>query len=220
LSVPYWKIHEPADKDADPNHKHEPARPVDEQHALPVGLFYVPDGTTEAVNVDEGTPLPIKVIGTTLNSVRSRVTKAIAAAGNYTAGDIVSESATSGSPWVFTNFAVTDSRPGTIFKADITCNEDSITASYRLHLFSASPSTSVLNDNVAKAMGAEDRDGYLGAITFPAMVDEGVWSRAQVDGLTFGYLPAGSILYGLLEDLSGETAETANMLMSITLWAI
>lgn len=156
---------------------------------------------------------------------RSRVTKTIAAAGNYTAGDIVSESASNGvgTSWAFTNFAREDGRPGTIFKADITCDEDSITASYRLHLFSANPSSATeKDDNAAKAFDNDDRLNYLGAITFPAMVDEGEFSRAQVDGLTFGYWcgNGSSTLYGVLEDLTGETAETAGMSMTITLWAI
>lgn len=157
---------------------------------------------------------------------RSRVSRAVAAAGNYAAGDIVSDSATNGAgtSWDFTQMAVNGAgRPGTIYKADITCDEDSVTASYRLHLFSAALSANTeLDDNEAKAFDNDDRANYLGAITFPAMVDEGEMSRAQIEGLTFGYWcgQAGHTLYGVLEDLTGETAETAGMTITITLWAI
>lgn len=158
-------------------------------------------------------------------AIRSRASRAVAAAGNYTAGDIVSDSASNGvgTAWEFTQMAPGSGFPGIIYKADITCDEDSVTASYRLHLFSASPSTATeLDDNAAKTFDNDDRANYLGAITFPAMVDEGEMSRAQIEGLTFGYWcgQSGTSLYGVLEDLSGETNETAGMTITMTLWAV
>ena len=57
MSVPYWKIHEPADDTT----THEPARPVDEQHALPVGIYVKPDDNEEAEEVTLTNPLPTRV---------------------------------------------------------------------------------------------------------------------------------------------------------------
>ena len=58
MSVPYWKIHEPADDTT----AHEPARPVDEQHALPVGIFVRPNDNEEAEEITLANQLPTRVM--------------------------------------------------------------------------------------------------------------------------------------------------------------
>ena len=93
-----------------------------------------------------------------------------------------------------------------------------MTATYRLHLFDANPSASMLNDNVAKAMDNDDRGKYLGFITFSAAADEGEFSRAQTLDIQLGVVPAVNTLYGILEDTSGETAETVGMTITIKLF--
>ena len=57
MSVPYWKEHAANDE---PD-RHEPARAVDEQHALPVGQYWTPQDSDEAVAVDEVNPLPVQI---------------------------------------------------------------------------------------------------------------------------------------------------------------
>lgn len=156
--------------------------------------------------------------------LRSRASRTVAAAGNYTAGDIVSDNATTGTAWEFPDLSPRGTGTACIiFKGDIVCNatNGAVTASYRLHLFSKVPTTTELRDNVAKAFTAADMANYLGVITFPAMTDEGTFSRAHVDGLTMGAWADNSsgIVYGVLEDLSGETNESAAMTITMTLWA-
>lgn len=156
--------------------------------------------------------------------IHSSASKAIAAAGNYTAGDILSESATNlaGTAWEFPHLAPRDGAPGVIFMATIKCSEDSITNRFRLHLFKSSPSTATeLDDNAAKAMDNDDRDKYLGYIDFPAMADLGEFSFAQAVGLNYAYQCAdgASSGYGVLETLDDETNETASMVIGIDLYA-
>ena len=61
MSTFYWRRTEPPNKDADPNHLHEGAREVNEQHALPVGMYYTPHGAEEAVAVSGLQPLPTRL---------------------------------------------------------------------------------------------------------------------------------------------------------------
>lgn len=69
----YWKDREPLNIEGEnPQHQHPGPLPVDEQHALPMGLYFVPDGTTEAVRVDEANPLPVTLIDTPLKTVKLR----------------------------------------------------------------------------------------------------------------------------------------------------
>src|SRR3990167_4140225 len=139
----------------------------------------------------------------------SSVSKTIAAAGNYTSGDVVSEDAGAGlgTAWRFRGIPNLVGNGVIIESAVLTCDEDSLTATYRLHLFNANPSGSELDDNEALNIVAADRTKYLGFITFGAMVDRGVISTAQLLNVQLHAVPdAGdSSLYGVLEDTSGET---------------
>ena len=58
MSVPYWKSHETEDDSV----KHEPARPVDEQHALPVNIYFTPTGSSEAEAASSLNPVPVKIM--------------------------------------------------------------------------------------------------------------------------------------------------------------
>ena len=146
--------------------------------------------------------------------VASTHSRTVAAAENYTIGDIVSNSASNGAgtPWQFSNVGSF----GYIRGGVITCTEDSITTLFRLHLFTASPTASELDDNVALAIAEADRGAYIGFVDFPAMVDVGVPSVSQTEVLK-PFTGLGT-LYGILEDRSGETAETAAQTISITLY--
>lgn len=156
---------------------------------------------------------------------RSRISRAVAAAGDYAAADIVSDSASNGvgTTWDFSDMAVNgDGKPATIFKADIACSEDSVVWRLRLHLFSAAVSTATeLDDNAAKTLDNDDRANYLGYIDFPAAVDLGEFSFSQATGLDFGYYcgNGSNTLHGVLETLDAETNETAGMTIAITLWS-
>lgn len=151
----------------------------------------------------------------------STASKAVAAAGDYAAGDVLSESATNGAgtAWRFSDIAPASGRSGTINGAMATCDEDSVTFRLRVHLFSANPSSSELDDNAAKNFNDSDRANYVGYIDLPAMADVGGFAVAKADQQTMPFVAFGSDLWGVVETLDAETNETAGMTLSITLHA-
>ncbi len=155
--------------------------------------------------------------------LHATASKTLAAAGNYDPADILSESASNGvgTAWEFKHMAPREGTPGVIFMATAKCSEDSITCRLRLHLFTATPTTSEMDDNAAKAMTNADRTLYLGYIDLPAMTDMGEFSFAQSTGVNYAYVCAAgaSSLFGVVETLDAETAETASMVLTIDLYA-
>ena len=117
------------------------------------------------------------------------VTKALAAAEAYAAEDVLSESATAGSAWVFTGIARADGGGGYITKAQAICERTAVTPRLSLYLFRSAP-TSELKDNAANtALKHEDLANYVGRIDFPAMEDLGGDSEATATPSTSGKLP-------------------------------
>lgn len=97
------------------------------------------------------------------------VTKALAAAAQYSANDILSESASAGTSWVFSAIARGNFTTGYITKAVAISESEGVTPRLVAYVFKAVP-TSVLNDNVANTgPDAADKANYLGAIDFPAL---------------------------------------------------
>lgn len=145
----------------------------------------------------------------------------IAAAGDYTAGDILSNSTSVGAAWLFTGLARTSGGSGTIYNAEIECSVDTLTPRFRLWLFNSNPSNSVLNDNAAKSIVAADRSKIIGYIDFPAMIDIGTVSYTQNQDSRVGFVASGSAdIYGILETLDAITNESASMTLQIRLQAV
>ena len=114
-----------------------------------------------------------------------KVTKAIAAAEDYVAEDVLSESVSAGTVWAFVGMGGS----GYITKAQVICETTAQTPRLTLFLFDTLP-TSNLNDNVANtALLHADLDNYLGKIDFPAMEDLGGDSEAVATPSTYGNLP-------------------------------
>jgi hypothetical protein len=152
------------------------------------------------------------------------VTKTIAAAENYTANDVVSNSATgdAGTPFTFTNAVIHSGKPCYFTGAKAQCSEDAVVWRLRLHLFNALPLAAEveMDDNIAfnikTAAGAAK---YAGYIDLPAMIDLGALpAYAQADQINFMVDPAnGSDLYGVLQTLDNESNEAAGMTITIQL---
>jgi hypothetical protein len=152
-------------------------------------------------------------------------TNIIAAAGNYAAGDVVSNDADAGEgdPWIFTGIARESGGSGTITKATLECSEDSVVARVRLWLFNAVPTTTEMDDNEAFNYDADDAGKFIGWITFPALVDAGEVSVAFTkDGdLPLPFKCVGSAnLWGITQFLDAETNETASMTFRLKLMGI
>jgi len=143
-------------------------------------------------------------------------TKACAAAGNYDAEDVISQSATEGTAWTFTNVVDREGQSGVIVMAEVLCETTALTHKLSLYLYNATP-TCVLNDNVANTgVLHADAAKYIGRIDFPALEDLGGDSEAVATPSTYGNLPlafvtatASRSIYGVLVTRDAITGETA-----------
>jgi len=147
------------------------------------------------------------------------VSKPIAAAGNYAAEDVVSESATAGTAWMFVGVG-----SGYITRAHALCEATALVWRLTLYLFTDVP-TSALNDNGANTGPSfADLGKYVGKIDFPAMEDLGGMSETLATPNTVGNLPIAidgendsAPLYGILVTRDAEAGEAAGMDISIRL---
>jgi len=152
------------------------------------------------------------------------VEKAIAAAGNYAAEDVISESASAGTAWTFAGLGRANGAYGYITKAKIEWETTALTPRLTLYLFNAAPTTE-LDDNKANAAPAwADRTQYVGKIDFPALEDLGGVSEAVVTPSTTGNLPLAfkcasdaDDLIGILVTRDAITGEAAGESIRITL---
>jgi hypothetical protein len=144
-------------------------------------------------------------------------TKAVAAAGNYAAEDVISNSASAGTVWTFDTIAKVNGGTGYIVKAQVICETTAQVQRLTLYLFNSSSVTCAVNDNVANtAVVHADKAYYLGKIDFPAMEDLGGDSETVATPSTTGNLPlafncatADDAIYGVLVTRDAFTNETA-----------
>lgn len=151
------------------------------------------------------------------------VSKALAAAGDYAAEDVLSQSVDAGTVWTFSSIARQNGAPGYITKAHALWETTALVPRLTLYLFNIAPTTN-LHDNVANAAPAyADLTQYIGKIDFPAMEDLGGMSEAVATPSTTGNLPlaftsvASSDLYGILVTRDAITGEVATKTMTIKL---
>jgi len=154
------------------------------------------------------------------------VTKALAAAGDYAAEDVMCEDATTGVAWTFEAIARANGGKGYITKAHALWETTALTPRLTLYLFNAAPTTE-LDDNKANAAPAfADLAQYVGKIDFPAMEDLGGMSEAVATPSTTGNLPLAfecasdaDDLIGILVTRDAITGEVATKSMTIRLTA-
>ena len=151
------------------------------------------------------------------------VTRTIAAAGDYAAEDVVSDSTSAGTAMTF-SIGKNKGAGGYITKAGVLCSVTALTPRFTLYLFNNTP-TSNLNDNAANAAPVTaDRASYIGKIDFPATEDLGGNSEVLITPSTIGNLPLAfncdeddASLYGILVTRDAITGESANMTIVVTL---
>jgi len=152
------------------------------------------------------------------------VTKALAAAGDYAANDVMSENAGTGTAWTFSSIVKANGCSGEITKAQVICETTGLIPRLTLYLFTATP-TSQLNDNAANtALLHADLANYIGKIDFPAMEDLGGDSETLATPSTYGNLPFAftcasdaNDLYGILVTRDAITGESAGDDMTVKL---
>jgi len=146
------------------------------------------------------------------------VTKALAAAGNYAAGDVVSESASAGTTWNWANVVKTNGGHGFITKATALLETTALTPRFTVFLFDTDPTSAVTNDNVANTAPLHaDAATFVGAIEFPAMKSLGTgdsYAVAQPGSssllpLEFKCASGDRDLYAIVATRDAITGETA-----------
>lgn len=131
------------------------------------------------------------------------VTKALAAADDYAAEDVMCENATTGVAWTFAAIARANGGKGYITKAHALWETTALTPRLTLYLFNAAPTTE-LDDNKANAAPAfADLAQYVGKIDFPGMEDLGGMSEAVATPSTTGNLPLAFECASDADDLIG-----------------
>lgn len=161
------------------------------------------------------------------STVEVSVTKALAAAGDYGANDVMSENVSTGTVWNFANVVSHNGGKGRIVKAVALLETTNLTPGLTLFLFHTAP-TSVLDDNVANtAVLHADEANFVGRITFPAMADLGTGDSEAIvtPSLATGNLPLTFVcasgdrdLYGIVvtrDAVSGEVA-TDDLIIKLT----
>lgn len=146
------------------------------------------------------------------------VTVTCAAAENYTAGDVMSSTAT-GDAGAATEVELGDTYDVTRIKQIIAlCSEDSVLNRLRLHFYDYNPAAAdvEMDDNVAGdwAKNATARAGYLGSILLSAFADRGTSMAVSETDLIDKLLRTkvgSSKVYMVVETVDAETNETAAM---------
>ena len=155
-----------------------------------------------------------------------RTPKAIAAAGDYAADDVVSESATAGTDWDFAAIFRVNGVGGYLVKAQAIWQTTALAPRLTVYLFNVAPANCVLNDNVANtAPHNTDKASYVGRIDFPALEDLGTGiSVAVATPSTVGNLPLwvdaasdADDLFGVVVTRDAITGEAATNELSIEL---
>lgn len=155
------------------------------------------------------------------------VTKALAAAGDYAVGDVLSESASAGTVWTFSAIAASNYRGGYITKAIALCQTTGLTPRITLFLFHTTP-TCTLNDNAANtAVLWADKANFVGSIDFPAMEDLGTGVSQSIATpsssvsipLEFETATNADDLIGVAVTRDAITGESATMNLTIALTA-
>jgi len=155
-----------------------------------------------------------------------RTTKAIAAAGDYAAQDVISESATVGTAWSFAEIFRRNNSGGYLIKAQAIWQTTALSPRLTIYLFNVTPPTCALNDNAANSAPHNmDKASYVGRIDFPALEDLGTGiSVAVATPNTASNLPmwidsasGADDLYGVVVTRDAITAEVATDELSIEL---
>lgn len=154
-----------------------------------------------------------------------QVTLTVAAAGNYSAGNIMSNSATDGAG-VATKIELGEVFAVKRIRQIITkCDEDSVTFIPRYHFYDQEPAAAdvEMDDRTAGdfAKTATGRAAYLCSILGGAFVDRGTAMAVSETDLIDKLVRTASgksAIWLVLEDTTGETNETAGMTFTIDIY--
>jgi len=166
----------------------------------------------------------INRIGTMSGVVKTiRKTVELAAAGDYAAEDVLSNSASAGVAWSWLALFRADNTKGYITKVHAMCEVTALTPRLTIYFFKAAPTNCNLNDNVGNtAPHHSDKANYVGKVDLPALEDLGGMSEAVASPSTYGNLPLlveaasnADDLHGVVVTRDAITAEVATMELTL-----
>jgi hypothetical protein len=163
---------------------------------------------------------PAKRIQCTLNGAAPGT---LAAAGDYAALDVLSQSASNGVgvAWVIPGAGRVNGGAGRIVGGVITTSVAAFAAKFRMYVFDANPSASELDDNAALSIAAADRTKLIGTLQWATDgTNVGGVSLNELTNtlaLPFKCAAASTDLYGILVTVDAETNESAGMTVDVEL---
>jgi len=151
--------------------------------------------------------------------------KIVVCSGAYDAGDVVSESTTAGTPWLFRNVVRENGGAGRIHDALVLAQTTAIASVFSMFLHKARP-TCALNDDAANtAFILADKDIAVVRIDFTACDDVGTgMSESTATPSTYGKLPKTFVCNPHSRDLYGVMAIhnavdlADNTILRVILW--
>ncbi len=235
MSLLFWrKTRDLRDEEVE----HTSAIEVNEDNALPVGIYYKSDGSDEAEEVDNNHPLPTRIadagelVDILANPIRfaDRVQITCTAAGDYAAGDVMSNSATDGlgvATYV-DNLSRTPGGVATLQTINVKCSEDAVLCSIRLFFFRDMPLAvdTEMDDNAAfdAAKTSKGRQNMLGdGISLNAFADRGTAASASTTTDIHIPLKLGDGNTGAWMVVTTDTAEaneTAGMILTFEFFTL
>lgn len=165
--------------------------------------------------------------GTVVTTLATEVSteKALAAAADYAAEDVLNNIASVGQgalPWRWEHLAQRKGGSGTITKGVALCSTTALIPRLTIYLFRSQPGSTLVDNEANTAVLTADRQKYVGRVDFPAMGDLGGNSEAIATPSTDGNLPlrfkcdlADDGLWGVVVTRDAITGEVAGMGLQI-----
>lgn len=167
-------------------------------------------GVANDVDIASGKPMPVQIRRSTGTEGVGNTGTATFTTGTtaYAASDVVGASGASGA----LDFGVVGQSANNILVTSVELEIDSATiisgeTSYNLYLYNVTP-PSAINDSSPFTLGSSDRAAFLGKVTLPNVVVEGVTTATlyvRLDGINQHVLLAGTHLFGYLTSVGAFT---------------
>ena len=155
------------------------------------------------------------------------VYKALAAAGNYDAEDVLSDSATAGTIWKLQDVVDGSGNSGIIHQVQALCSTTGLEPRITLYMFDLEPTDAQLNDNVANTAVTtlHASNALCPPINLCPMSDLGGNSESWATPSTSGNLPVcfqclncSRDIYFIAVTEDAETGEAAGMTLRFNFW--
>ncbi len=167
--------------------------------------------------------------GLSIRLVKVTAQLTLAAAGNYEANDVLSNSTSVGVPFVFKDVAKVAGGGGYIVRAKLTLSKaggiTAITPQCTLQLYTKTPTCNLNDAAINTGVLAADVPFHIGDIEFPALANIGGSPSSERVPSTWGKLPKAFVcnaklksIYGVLVILAAETSETSATIATIDLY--